>query len=270
MVGLMASLEDGQQAHRLTGLIAAAEDQSEQDLTSQFENNFLGTLHILQLSLPYFRKNNISGRYIIFSTPSGALGIPGMSGFCATKYAVEGLVESMLYEVHCFGIRATLVEPSHARDDDDTEMFDAPMAAARGRKRQASPVREAPRIKRYGHFSVKQTPSRPYATSTTPAAHAKRVIQWLEARQPVSAKRVMELVWQLGHCSYPPLRLALGNHAIETFRDRLKSVTEEIEDWKFLSFPASGDATQSSKNAQEQEDEGEDEDQMSNDGQIDG
>lgn len=192
------------------------------------------------MSLAYFRKNDIPGRYIIFSSTAGALGIPGMSGYCATKYATEAVVESLLYEVHCFGIRVTLVEPGHARDDDDAETFDAPMEAARGRKRRASTTSSAPKIKRFGHFGIKQAPSKPYASPTSPAAHAKRVIQWLDSRQPTSAKRVVELVWQLAHCSYPPLRLVLGNYAVESIRDRLKCVTEEIEDWKFLSFPAAG------------------------------
>ncbi|KAK3044212.1 hypothetical protein LTS18_001877, partial [Coniosporium uncinatum] len=41
----------------------------------------------------------------------------------------------------------------------------------------------------------------------------------------------------LAHCSYPPLRLILGTYAVESIRDRLRSIIEEIEDWKYLSFP---------------------------------
>lgn len=51
------------------------------------------------------------------------------------------------------------------------------------------------------------------------------------------AVKCAELVWQLGHCSYPPLRLLLGSYAIESIRDRLRSITEELEDWKHLHFP---------------------------------
>lgn len=68
------------------------------------------------------------------------------------------------------------------------------------------------------------------------------MVQWLGDRQPTSAVKCAELVWQLGHCSYPPLRLLLGSYAIESIRDRLRSVTEELEDWKHLNYPVAPDA----------------------------
>ncbi|KAL1793457.1 hypothetical protein ACET3X_008439 [Alternaria dauci] len=215
------------------GVIAACEDQDDYDLRNQFTTNFLGTLHILQLSLPYFRSQN-SGRYLIFSSTAGALGVPGLGPYCATKYAVEGLIESMLYEVDVFNIKATLVEPGHVRlDEPDDNILPPSYTSA------PTPGTGPPKPKRYGHFFVKPNPSEPYAGLTSPAQHARRMVQWLNDRQPVSAVKSAELVWQLGHCSYPPLRLILGSYAVESIRDRLKSITEEIEDWKHLSFPVS-------------------------------
>ncbi|KAI9672136.1 MAG: hypothetical protein M1831_001949 [Alyxoria varia] len=294
------------------GVVAAAEDQSAHDLSNQFATNFMGTLHILQLSLPYFRENGIPGRYLIFSSTAGALGVPGMSGYCATKYAVEGLVESLLYEVHCFGIKATLVEPGHVKDDDEkgyivskSQEEEAAMAREsnkskerKGKKKQQqtvgrsltgdssnlpsfssasesqhrftsdpspahpppptttttttttthdtpeaphSPSTSPPPIRQYSHFLIHPHPSPAYKAPTHPSGHAQRVFTWLGRRQPTSAVRSAELVWQLGHCAYPPLRLLLGEYAVESVRDRLKCVTEEIEDWKFLSFACAGD-----------------------------
>lgn len=196
-------------SHR-PGVIGACEDQDEHDLRNQFETNFLGTLHILQLSLPYFR-TRCAGRYLIFSSTSGALGVPGLGPYCATKYAVEGLIESMLYEVDAFNIKATLVEPGHVRLDDVRE--DAVAAGAR--------------LKKFAAFHVKKA-SEPYAGPNAPAGHAKRMVQWLNDRQPTSAVKSAELVWQLGHCSYPPLRLLLGMYAVESVRDRLRSIIEEV------------------------------------------
>ena len=92
------------------GVIGACEDQDEHEMRNQFETNFMGTLHIIQASLPYFREQR-GGRYLIFSSTGGALGVPGLGPYCATKYAVEGLIEAMLYEVDSFNIKATLVEP---------------------------------------------------------------------------------------------------------------------------------------------------------------
>ena len=224
------------------GVIGACEDQDEFEIRNQFETNFMGTLNILQLSLPYFREQS-SGRYLIFSSVSGALGVPGLGPYCATKYATEGLIESMLYEVDAFNIKASLVELGHVRRD-EPDSKDVPLPS-------------------FGHFFVKHA-SEPYASPTAPAAHAKRMVQWIGDNQPTSAVKAAELVWQLGHCSFPPLRLLLGSYAVESIRDRLRSIIEEIEDWKHLNFPAAegGEAESDPKIKSEMDGKVEAEDQM--------
>src|SRR5436190_2899213 len=112
--------------------------------------------------------------------------------YCATKYAVEGLIESMLYEIDSFNIRATLVEPGFVRRDEPDFKSDLPT---------------------FGHFWIKPTFTSAYESATSPALHAKRMVQWLGDRQPTSAVKCAELIWQLAHCSYPPLRLLLGTYA---------------------------------------------------------
>lgn len=214
------------------GVIGACEDQDEYDIRDQFETNFTGTLNIIQLSLPHFRERR-AGRYLIFSSTSGALGVPGLGPYCASKYAVEGLMESMLYEVDSFNIKTTLVEPGHMRRDDVGDLVSDSIAALMANNPNPD---SAPPLPLYGHFLVKPA-SEPYNTPTTPAAHAKRMLMWLGDKQPASAVKAANLVWQLGHCSYPPLRLILGTYAVESIRDRLKCIIEEIEDWKYLSLP---------------------------------
>lgn len=229
------------------GVIGACEDQDENEIRNQFETNFMGTLNIIQLSLPYFRKRQ-SGMYLIFSSTSGALGVPGLGPYCATKYAVEGLVESMLYEVAPFNINLTLVEPGHLKRDDKI-VFPLPnnispgtVTTINGQKKpqvRGQPEEESQKqanLPLFGHFKVAR-PSSPYSTKDSPAAHTQRTLQWLGSNQPTSVVKAAELVWQLGHCRYPPLRFLLGSFAVESIRDRLKSITEEIEDWKHLSFP---------------------------------
>lgn len=221
------------------GVIGACEDQDEYEIRNQFETNFWGTLNIIQLSFGYFRERG-EGRYLIFSSTSGALGVPGLGPYCATKYAVEGLIESMLYEIDAFNIKATLVEPGHVRrDEPDSQLNPLPT---------------------FGHFFIKPA-SEPYAGPTAPAGHAKRMVQWLGDRQPTSAVKAAELVWQLGHCSFPPLRLLLGSYAVESIRDRLRSIIEEIEDWKHLSFTQepSREELKDEKDMGEEKDEEEDE-----------
>lgn len=161
---------------------------------------------MLALSLPLFRAQQ-HGRYLIFSSTAGALGVPGLGPYCAAKFAVEGLLESMLYEVDAFNIKATLVEPGHMR-------LDEPDSREMG-------------LTRFSAFRVKSA-SEPYADGHAPAAHAQRMMRWLVDRQPVSTVRSAELVWQLAHCSYPPLRLLLGNYAVDSIRDRLRCIIEEV------------------------------------------
>lgn len=223
------------------GIIGACEDQSESDIRNQFETNFMGTLNIIQLSLPYFREQQ-GGRYVIFSSISGALGVPGLGPFCATKYAVEGLIESMLYEVDAFGIKATLVVGGHMRREkthDEAEKSKDPSASAQEightKAEDGSDTFPDTHLKPFQHFHIK-SPSPPYDSLTSPANHFKRMIRWIGDNQLTSAIRSAELIWELGHCTFPPLRLLLGSHAVESIRDRLRSVIEEIEDWKHLGF----------------------------------
>lgn len=242
------------------GVIGACEDQDEYEIRNQFETNFMGTLNILQLSLPYFRTRE-EGRYLIFSSTSGALGVPGLGPYCASKYAVEGLIESMLYEVDGFGIRATLVEPSHLRRD-DVHRKESGAGKVNGRGGGAGD--ETEKMPLYNHFRVLK-PSPPYATADAPAKHAQRLLQWIGDHQPTSVVKAAELSWQLGHCSFPPLRLLLGTYAVESVRDRLKCVIEEIEDWKYLSFaPAMGEEE---KEGEDGKDEGEEDDEGDDDGE---
>lgn len=225
------------------GVIGACEDQDEHDIRNQFETNFMGTLHIIQSSLPYFRQNG-AGRYLIFSSTSGALGVPGLGPYCATKYAVEGLIEAMLYEIDSFNVKATLVEPGLVRRDE--------------------PDSKTNPLPTWGHFWIKPA-SEPYGQATSPALHAKRMVSWLGDRQPTSAVKCAELVWQLGHCSYPPLRLILGSYAIESIRDRLRSVTEELEDWKHLNFPAAPESGGGDKDKTEKDERGDKDDKTDED-----
>ena len=97
-----------------------------------------------------------------------------------------------------------------------------------------------PHRKPFPHFNVKPA-SGPYASATSPAGHFKRMLQLIGDNQPSSATKSAELIWELGHCSFPPLRLCLGRYAVESIQDRLRSIVEEIEDWKHLGF-ATADA----------------------------
>src|SRR5436190_7679420 len=136
------------------GVIGACEDQDEFDIRNQFETNFMGTLNIIQLSLPHFRARRV-GRYLIFSSTSGALGVPGLGPYCASKYAVEGLIESMLYEIDAFNIKGTLIEPGHIRRENFTCPISSPGTFATAEQLSCP-------LPAFGHFLVKPA-SEPYS-----------------------------------------------------------------------------------------------------------
>lgn len=92
------------------GLIGAFEDTSIDEVKDQYETNFFGLIRTTQAVLPIMRKQE-SGLIVNISSGVGRFGIPTLSSYASTKFALEGLTESMSYELEPFGIRTVLVEP---------------------------------------------------------------------------------------------------------------------------------------------------------------
>ncbi|MFI8308910.1 SDR family oxidoreductase [Streptomyces sp. NPDC085927] len=92
------------------GLFGAVEEISEQAIRDQMETNFFGTLWVTQAVLPYLREQG-SGHIVQISSTSGVVAFPALGGYHASKWAVEGLSESLAQEVSAFGIKVTIVEP---------------------------------------------------------------------------------------------------------------------------------------------------------------
>jgi len=92
------------------GLMGPAEELTIDELREQFETNLFGVLRTTKKVLPVMRKNQ-QGTIINMSSIVGKVGIPTMSGYVSSKFALEGLMESMRYELEPFGIRVVLVEP---------------------------------------------------------------------------------------------------------------------------------------------------------------
>lgn len=96
------------------GLVGAFEDLSVQEIKSQFETNFFGVIRLTQQVLPIMRKQK-SGRIVNVSSGAGRIGFPGMSAYVSSKFALEGLSESMSYELEPFGIKVVIIEPGVIR-----------------------------------------------------------------------------------------------------------------------------------------------------------
>src|SRR3989442_11543620 len=91
-------------------LNGAFEDLTIDEIKAQFETNLFGVIRTTQAILPIMRKQQF-GIIVNMSSGAGRLGYPGGSAYISTKFAVEGLSESMAYELEPFGIRVVLVEP---------------------------------------------------------------------------------------------------------------------------------------------------------------
>jgi len=96
------------------GLNGAFEDLSMDEIKAQFETNVFGLIRTTQAVLPIMRRQK-SGTIVNISSGAGRFGFPGGSAYVSTKFAVEGLSESMSYELEPFGIKVVIVEPGVIR-----------------------------------------------------------------------------------------------------------------------------------------------------------
>ncbi len=111
----------------------ALEDLSMEEIKAQYETNLFGLIRVTQYVLPTMRRQK-SGIIVNVSSGAGIFGYPGGSAYVSTKFAVEGLSESIAYEVEPFGIKVVLIEPGFVRTN-----FANAMMIAKKAQDQASP-----------------------------------------------------------------------------------------------------------------------------------
>lgn len=91
-------------------LVGCLEDLTMEELKGQFETNFFGVIRTIQAVLPIMRKQS-SGTIVNVSSVAGRIGFPVTPGYISSKFAIEGLSESMRYELYPFGIKTIIIEP---------------------------------------------------------------------------------------------------------------------------------------------------------------
>jgi NAD(P)-dependent dehydrogenase (short-subunit alcohol dehydrogenase family) len=96
------------------GLNGAFEDLALDEIKTQYETNVFGLIRTTQAVLPIMRRQK-SGTIVNISSGAGRFGFPSGSAYVSTKFAVEGLSESMSYELEPFGIKVVIVEPGVIR-----------------------------------------------------------------------------------------------------------------------------------------------------------
>lgn len=97
------------------GLAGSLEELSDSESRDNFDVNVFGVLNVIRSVMPHLRKQRAGLIFNISSIAGFTGGFPGFGIYCATKFALEGLSESLAAEVKPFGVKVTLVEPGYFR-----------------------------------------------------------------------------------------------------------------------------------------------------------
>jgi NAD(P)-dependent dehydrogenase (short-subunit alcohol dehydrogenase family) len=181
--------------------VGAVEETTDEELRALFDLHFFGPAALVRAVLPVMRGQG-SGAIVQMSSVGGQVTAPGFGAYCATKFALEGLTETLRDEVAPFGIRTLIVEPGAFR----TGLF-RPDAAY-----QSAAMDE-------------------YAETVGPTREYVRGNHGLQAGDP--AKAAAAIIAALD-ADEPPLRLVLGADAIGNIEQHRQALAEELDAWRSL------------------------------------
>ena len=179
------------------GFCGAFEEMTDDEFKGQIDTNFWGVVHVTRAVLPILRKQGF-GHIIQITSIGGRLGVPGMSGYHAAKFAVEGMSESIAQEIKPLGLKMTIVEPGGFR----TDWAGASMAYAK--------------------------PIEAYASSV---GAIRGYMEQHAGHQPGDPAKGAAAILKLVDLAEPPLRLPLGSDAMAFLRRSYTNSAEELERW---------------------------------------
>jgi NAD(P)-dependent dehydrogenase (short-subunit alcohol dehydrogenase family) len=103
------------------GLLGPLEELSIEEFKEQFEANVFGVIRVTQSVLPIMRMQR-HGTIVNISSVAGRMGFPLTPAYVSSKFALEGLSESMAYELGHFGIKVILIEPGVIKTNFDNNL----------------------------------------------------------------------------------------------------------------------------------------------------
>ncbi|WP_306205646.1 SDR family NAD(P)-dependent oxidoreductase [Actinoplanes sp. RD1] len=162
---------------------------------------FFGAVAVTKAALPVLRARG-GGAIVQVSSMGGQVSVPGYGAYCAAKFALEGLSEALAGEVAPFGIRVLIVEPGAFR----TEFG--------GRRLHRSRRLDA------------------YETSVGPT---RRAVDGMDGTQPGDPRRAAEAIVEVLGSPEPPLRLALGDDAVDAIAATHGQRGRELRTWEKVS-----------------------------------
>src|SRR5947208_3824504 len=179
------------------------EEITPEDFREQIETNLFGPVNVTRAVLPVMRSQR-SGLIVTISSIAGIVGQEFVSAYCASKFGVEGWMESLAPEVAPFGIRTMLVEPGFFRTELLTE-----------------------ESTKYPEPSIDD-----YAEKTKQTVTAWKGMNGKQGGDP--AKLAAALI-QLASQAETPLRFAAGADAIRTFEQKAKDLLAQADAYRELS-----------------------------------
>ena len=192
------------------GYFGAVEESEDDAVRNMFEINFFGLTKMIQETLPIMREQK-SGHIVNIASIGGLVGFPAVGFYNATKFAVDGLSESLAKEIAPLGIKVTIVAPSGFRTD------------WAGRSAANSPI-----------------VIDDYATT---AGKNKSDIRGYSGNQPGDPARAAQAIVKAVESKSPPLRLLLGAAALKGARAKLDMLKKDFDEWEATTVEADGPKT---------------------------
>lgn len=187
------------------GYLAAVEEGEDDQVRAMFETNFFGLVNVTKAVLPGMRKRR-SGHIVNFSSIGGLVSFAATGYYHATKYAVEGLSESLAIEAAPLGIKVLIVEPGPFRTD----------WAGRSLLESKTVIDD-------------------YAVT---AGERRRQTHERSGRQQGDPARAAEAIIEAVDSLNPPLHLLLGRPALELGYKKLEAVKRDFDSWRQASIGA--------------------------------
>ncbi len=184
------------------GMFGMIEETSESQARDQFETNFFGSLWVTQAVLPILREQG-AGHIIQISSVAGLTSFPGLGLYAASKWALEGMSQALASEVHPFGIKVTLVEPTGYLTD-------------RGGGR---------------HIAASLPP---YESLRAEVMEGSKSAPWGDP------KATCQAMLALADAAEPPLRLLLGDGPLSLISQEYTERIATWRQWESTSIEASG------------------------------
>jgi len=179
------------------GYFSSVEESVEDETHKMFDINFWGLMNMTNAVLPYMRKQK-SGHILNLSSIGGLASFPALGYYHATKYAVEGISESLAQELAPFNIHVSLIEPSSFRTD------------------------------WAGRSSVK-TETAIYKETVEPTIS---MMAQYSGKEPGNPEKAAEAMIAVVESENPPLRLLLGENAYQVANHKYQTLLKDMEEWK--------------------------------------